>query len=299
MYSRILVPMDGSTMSQQVIPYVRTVASALKSPVHLFRAFDSVPAYFYPDPTQYQARVQEAATSFRNEALSILDPIKDSLQGQGVDASVVLHEPAPPPRSGSSEGHLAGDPARFIIEEAEKDSNTLIVMCTHGRSGISRWVLGSVTDKVLHGATNPLLIVRGRPEGSAPSDGKLESLIVPLDGSALAEQILTHAINLSKALSLKISAVRVTPADRSDADARHHLRDVGERMEREGLPAFEEQVLHGDPAESIVELTEKLPDALVTMTTHGRSGVGRWVLGSVTDRVVRYAAGPVLVTRAA
>ena len=104
---------------------------------------------------------------------------------------------------------------------------------------------------------------------------------------------------LSKALGVKLLLVTSIPAEQSPAHEEDHLRQLGERLVGEGAHTFESRVLHGDPANAIVDLTHEMPNALVAMTTHGRSGVGRWVLGSVTDRVVRYSGGPVLVSRAA
>jgi nucleotide-binding universal stress UspA family protein len=295
-YKKILVPLDGSELGQQALPYVRMLGRALKSPVELYRIYEPEPVYFYPDPGNYRERMA-AAEEHRKQALASLNPIRDSLQAQGIGATAMVHEPPAAPRGGHAPREFPVDPARLIVDEAGTESDTLIVMCTHGRAGVGRWVMGSVTDKVLHSATSPLWIVRARPGARPLEDVKLDSIILPLDGSALSEQIVPHAVALAKALELMIRPVRVTAGDRTDAHEADHLRQMGARLLRQGVLAVEERVLHGDPGAAIVELTEELPNALVAMTTHGRSGVGRWVLGSVTNRVVRYGAGPVLVTR--
>ncbi len=77
------------------------------------------------------------------------------------------------------------------------------------------------------------------------------------------------------------------------------MRRVGDTLVQDGAHFYDTSLVHGDPAQAIVDMTQQFPQSIVAMTTHGRSGVGRWVMGSVTDRVVRYSAGPVLVTRAA
>jgi nucleotide-binding universal stress UspA family protein len=142
----------------------------------------------------------------------------------------------------------------------------------------------------------PLMIIRA--EGNdAVLYGTTGHIIVPIDGSDLAESILPHAINLAKAFGAKMSLVRATPEDSADPDERDRLERVAERVRGEGVADVDSVVLHGDPAAAIVDLTYDYPDALVAMTTHGRSGVGRWLMGSVTDRVVRHAAGPVMVLR--
>ena len=83
-----------------------------------------------------------------------------------------------------------GKPENVVIEKAAADKNTLIVMATHGCSGIQRWLLGSVADKVIHGATNHLFLVRASEQGKTDGEAALKTVIVPLDGSALAEQVL-------------------------------------------------------------------------------------------------------------
>jgi nucleotide-binding universal stress UspA family protein len=89
-----------------------------------------------------------------------LDPIGDSLKTLGISVTTTVHEPSPRSQEPPDPSHIAVTPAQHIVEEAGKDSDTLIVMGTHGRSGIGHWVMGSVTDKVLHATANPLMIVR-------------------------------------------------------------------------------------------------------------------------------------------
>ena len=188
MYKKILVPLDGSELGQQALPYVRMLGRALKSPVELYRIYEPAPVYFYPDPGGYRERMA-AAEEHRKQALASLNPIRDSLQAQGVATTATVHEPPPAPRGGHAPREGPLDPAHLIVDEAGTESDTLIVMCTHGRSGVGRWVMGSVTDKVLHSATSPLWIVRARPGAGPPKEVKLDSIILPLDGSALSEQI--------------------------------------------------------------------------------------------------------------
>ena len=292
MYKRILVPLDGSPLGDRVLPYVRTLGKKLGAKVVLFRVFDPQPEFFYPDPLQFQER-NDASAHHREEVMSALGTAKTHLEEAGIAATAVMHGPG---KVATGEAHVYGTPAEHIVLESEKEADTLIVMSTHGRSGVRRWVMGSVTDKVLHAAREPLLIIRA--EGNdATLDGTMGHIIVPLDGSALAEKILPHAIALAKALEAKICLVRATPGDKADAYERHHLERLAGKIRGEGVAEVEGAVIHGDPATAIVDLTHEYPDALVAMTTHGRSGIGRWLMGSVADRVVRYAAGPVLVLR--
>lgn len=219
-----------------------------------------------------------------------------------------------------------GSPASSIVAEANKDPAALIAMSTHGRSGVARWVMGSVTDKVLHSVQNPLLIVRSE-EGDSTPEANIRTIIVPLDGSALAEQVLPHVMTVAKALDCKISLIRVTPSraeymsymsglpvdadfsrynqsyeefsQMANAEATEYLHSVKAMLEKQGAPSVQERLLHGHPATAIIDIAQETSDNLVAMTTHGRSGIGRWAVGSVADRVIRGSGDPVLLVRAA
>jgi nucleotide-binding universal stress UspA family protein len=199
-------------------------------------------------------------------------------------------------------------------------------MSTHGRSGLSRWFLGSVTDKVLHTATNPLLVIRSEEESYSPTEVKLDTIIVPLDQSEISRQVLPHVGALCGSNRFKVILVEVTPSEgeyhrymysrpldasvtiytgpyeefskAAEAAAMEHLHGVKEELRGQGISRVEERLLHGNPASAIVDFARETPHNLVAMTTHGRSGVGRWALGSVTDKVVRQSGNPVLVVRA-
>lgn len=219
---------------------------------------------------------------------------------------------------------LRGWPEQAIIDHASLDPDALIVMSTHGRGGFARWALGSVTDRVLHTAPNPLLIVRAAADEAAPAE--VSTVLAPLDGSDLAEAALEHAVDLAVALDAGVTLVRVSPTRdyyrnrlvgpasaagyslgtwiqelmRGDEEeARDFLAGV-----RRGLAAERPEVnrvetlhlLHDSPAQAIIDQAALQP-TLVAMASHGRSGLGRMVMGSVADRVVRHSSAPVLLIR--
>ncbi len=293
MYERILLPLDGSPLSEQALPYVQILGKALQCQIDLLRVFDPVPLEII-DP-EHGVYVDRLATAFRNQTQEYLNRVKSSFEDLRDSISVAAHE---------------GEPATHIVNQAATDPDTLIIMSTHGRSGITRWVLGSVMDKVLRATANPLMVIRARPmEGFAPSILatrserwatmiKINNVIVPLDGSPLAEQILPHVVVLSKALESKVILARVSASGGNDPEATEYLHQVGERLRQEGVSSVDEHLLHGEVASALVDMTEQIPNDLVAMTTHGRSGLERWVMGSVADRVVRYCGAPVLVVRA-
>ncbi len=299
MYKRILVPLDGSELAERVIPYAVSIANAMSSQVSLLRIFDSVPEQ-WADPT-HGRYLDQLTSSFRNEAVNYLERIATPLRREGITVTCSAHE---------------GNPSELIINESSQEADTLIAMSTHGRSGINRWVMGSVTDKVLHGVNEPLLIVRSQ-EGSPPASIKANNIILPLDGSALSEQVLPHAVSLAKALGASVTLLRSTDISyytqmgedyptsmyedliqEATVEAEEYLKRISEQLSNEGVGESQSYVRQGEAASTILDLAGDSPSTLVAMCTHGRSGVGRMVLGSVTDRVVRHSNRPVLVIRA-
>jgi nucleotide-binding universal stress UspA family protein len=217
-----------------------------------------------------------------------------------------------------------GKPAEVIVDRAKREPGCLIAMVTHGRSGIRRWLLGSVAAKVVQGAESPLMLVRARETPSAPEQAKINSVIVPLDGSELAESALAPACEIAQAVNAELVLVRafeVPPTayyrtedvppiaaqfipsyDELAADlereAREYLEAKAKTLRSDGAAKVRLEVLIGDAAEEIIKLARDMIGSLIAICTHGRSGVKRWVLGSVTEKVVHHGDSPILVVRA-
>ena len=185
-------------------------------------------------------------------------------------------------------------------------------MATHGRSGIQRWLLGSVADKVLHGATNHLFLIRATDQGKTDREAALKTVVVPLDGSPLAEKVLPYVVELAKQMQLGVVFMRayalpssVTGEDYAfysadflnqlEAEARDYLAETVREVKEKGVENVTSVVNLGYGAEEIITLGRKTSDNFITMCTHGRSGINRWVWGSVTERVVRHSGDPVLI----
>lgn len=299
MYQRILVPLDGSATAEQALPYARLLSKGFKASIELLRVIDSPTADVVD--LEHSAIMDQLAETAKAQAEEYLANVAGSLRTGGLEVSTTI---------------LEGDSASSIVSQSEKERGTLVAISTHGRSGLTRWVMGSVSDKVLHATRAPMLIIRS--EESAPSpDVNISGIIIPLDGSELAEQVLPHAVAVANALGLKATLLRVTPtagdyfrymdyppADYEDLskevddDAVKYLDNINRRVKLGGVSQTEERLIHGSAAFAITDFVKEVPNSLVAMTTHGRSGVGRWVLGSVADRVIRHSGGPVLVVRA-
>lgn len=180
-----------------------------------------------------------------------------------------------------------GPAAEVIIRQADTQEGTLVAMMTHGHSGLQRWFLGSVANKVVHAAASPILLI---PVGARSPEGGsvvLERIVVPLDGSPLAEHILPHVVSLCKALDMELILVRVYNPIFPGSSIRMHeiskivhdaaenyVKDRAQRLKDQGLNEVSYKVLRGIPAQQIVDFSLATPNSLTAMCTHGRHGVG-------------------------
>jgi nucleotide-binding universal stress UspA family protein len=298
MYTRILIPLDGSDVAAQVLPYARTLAKKLSVPVELLGVVDPVlladfsEASGGPELEKLLADEARTMTSYLNTTMVSFEQaqVKCSVEG--------------------------GSPADVIVKKAAADANTLIVMATHGWSGFQRWLLGSVTDKVLHGSSNRLFLVRAGADGKAEGQAVFRTVIVPLDGSELAEKPLLEVADLAKTMNLHVVLMRayaVPSAVFSDAagsysdaviaaiktEVESYLAARVAQIKSMGVERVSSIAKVGYGAEEIIDVARGTPDNFVMMCTHGRTGFQRWLLGSVTEKVVSHCGDPVLIVRAA
>jgi nucleotide-binding universal stress UspA family protein len=279
MLERILVPLDGSELAQTVLPYVRGLAKSTGAGVRLLTVVKS--------------------ESEAKRASSYLKSKQGQLGVEAIETSVSV----------STEGE-----AETILSEAESWNADLIAMSTHGRSGAMRWVFGSVADKVIHAATRPLLLVRSRPEEPIPEEVQIDRVLVPMDGSDLSLSVLPYVEGIAKALGaslvlfsavappqtytgVEIGAIPATSLiDEMMAQNQQFLTDLAKEIEGRGLKA-RSVVTTGYPVSEIVRAAQEVEAGLIAVATHGRSGVNRWIMGSVADGVVRRSALPCLIVR--
>jgi nucleotide-binding universal stress UspA family protein len=297
-YRRLLVPLDGSRTAAAVLPYARTIAKTLKLPVELLSVVDigALAAHVSHGGARYFETIIAGSVRISEQYLK---RIANTFPDHEVKCTI---------EKGKAED--------VIIEKAGSGA-TLTAMATHGRSGFNRLLLGSVAEKVLRGSTNPLLLIRPSEETHSEGEAILRKVIVPLDGSEEAESVLPAAVELAKTLELEVLLLRAYPrfntyagADDYNAvnyevirgalrnEAQSYLeRKVGE-LKRKGVGKVSFTIPEGSGAGAIVAFGRRTPDNLIAMCTHGRSGVKRWVLGSVTEKVVRLSRDPVLIIRA-
>ncbi len=188
---------------------------------------------------------------------------------------------------------------------------TLVAMSTRARGVLARGVLGSVTDKVIHSSHLPVLAITPEKAEEYWRDGvTMSKIIVPLDGSPLAESVLPYVEHLAGKMSLEVILARavhmgaiyysnggVVPVNLEqelECEAIQYLKGVARQLGDQGL-TVQWRLLRGHPGMTIVDLAQETPQNIVAVATHGRSGVTRWVLGSVAEALVRSAGDPVLV----
>jgi nucleotide-binding universal stress UspA family protein len=298
-YQKILVPLDGSKLAEKALPYARDLAVRFGGEIILINV--RLPA---EDPS--------------HPALEpYLKKIKENMDSQvhtlAKDEKINIHPVT------VSVGDVARHPAEGIVDYATSENVGLIVMASHGHSGIKHWALGGVSDKVLHISNIPVLLIRAGRDG-----GKMfNKILVPLDGSELAECIFPQVTNIATGYdSSGIVFLRVVepffdpaPGERDDGGHVYTRKEVQEIEQRNegaaeeylgqvinqiGLePArMQSEVLGGNVAETIINYAKNSGIDLIIMSTHGHSGISRWTLGSITERVLHYSELPVLLVRA-
>ncbi|MEO6164301.1 MAG: universal stress protein [Candidatus Binatia bacterium] len=297
MYSKILVPLDGSATAEAVLPYAEAFAAGFKTSVELLSVIDigAMTTHLAPDKVRHLDSIIAAE---EKNCAEYLENVAKRFSHSPTECRMVR-----------------GTPAQTILESTSQDRDTLIAMATHGRSGAKRWLLGSVAEKVLRGTTNPMFLVRAAAAKTSPQR-IINSLVVPLDGSSLAEKILPTVCRWARALDLEVTLIRAFefPArayvssetylpdydafrDEARGEAAAYLKEKEDFLVGEGVRTVTVLTIEGAAANEIISYAQTAPGAVIAMSTHGRSGVQRWILGSVTEKIVRHADDPVLVVR--
>jgi nucleotide-binding universal stress UspA family protein len=292
MYDKILVTLDGSELAEQSLLYADDLVLKLGSEMHLLQVSDSGESDIHDFQVMYVNQIAQRVDRWLQ---------KNNRGDLKIKPAVVN-----------------GSPADEIVKYAEKNGIGLIIMGTHGRSGLTRWAVGSVANKVVRGTEVPVLLTRSKPAGSAKEVQVLKSVLVPLDGSEVGENALPYIVELASRVSLQIILFQAVPlafhvypagdmvsqvpySEREmepiRVQVKTYLDGVVKRLTESGLKVTQHIVV-GNPEEAIIKKAEELKVDLVAMSTHGRSGVSRWVFGSVADRVLSAGTTPLFLVRA-
>ncbi len=314
MYKTMLVPLDGSKLAEVVFNYAKELAGRLNiDPIFLHICA--------PDEAEllpmYRIYVEHSAEVVERESQEVQKEISTQRRKKVIKAKGEV---------------VIGYPAEEILRYAEKNKTDLILMATHGRSGITRWAMGSVAEKVLQASKIPVLLVQaGIPEETIYDKLKKPSILVPLDGSKLAESVLPHVEMIARQHGTEVIGVvllricepesilspvsyYLTPPSyppktpvkwddyvkqetaRFELNCTKYLQEIAKRLTEAGLRVRIE-VRMGKPADEIVGYATKNPHSLLVMATHGRSGLTKWAYGSVTDKVLHGISIPILLVR--
>ncbi len=298
MVQRILIPLDGSPRAEQILPIVAPLWNREASRlflVHSVSDFRPVEGRYAPPPPLVQKR---------DDAEAYLQGVARRYTNAGANVHTRV---------------LEGPPADAILEAATREEATLIAMTTHGRTGLLRWLTGSVADKVLRASEVPVLLVRAclpAPEPASPRESPFRRILIASDGSPGSLAIVDPALRWASLFGSEIDALHVWDPYVPDASpllgmeagrlpstqAPLSLEDeVTERVARRLGPSglkVTRVTRTGDPASEILAHRFEQEIDLIALTAPDRREVSRWMMGSVPERVLRSAGVPLLMVRA-
>ena len=288
MYDTILLPTDGSDHAVKAAEQALTLADLFDATIHAISVVDTSTAN---DLLSSGSIRTEFITQLEAGAERAVETIEEM-----ADDSVTVQTAV-----------LEGDPKTEIVAHATTIDADLLAMGTHGRSGVSRFVAGSITEHVVRSVDVPVLAVRAI-EQAQRSDG-YDEILVPTDGSDAATAAVDDGLEIARTADARVHAVTVldtgdmaaSPTLSSPSEVVTHLEaerqdatdEIATRAREDGLEATT-AVLEGRPGSELLEYIDDHEIDLVVMGTHGRRGIDRLLLGSTTERLLRHASAPVL-----
>lgn len=300
MYEHILVPLDGSHESESSLAYVEVLAGHQPTKVTVLQVASTDVELTDPKHQIFLHKLEQNAV---NQARHYVEYVAGVLEDESVSAQAAV---------------AFGRPADKILEQAAATSADLVVMMSRGRSGFDRLTHGSVAWELRHRLTVPMLVVPAGPHAQVVQpwgdEAHVSDVVLPLDGSPLAEQAVPHANAMAARFGANVSLIRVVTRPTMAAiepealayyfELEAELATTAEQYLQEQAARFDAgievttKVVRGLPADALLQHVESLERPMVVMTTHGRSGLGRVVLGSVAEKVTQASGDPVLLVRA-
>lgn len=296
-FRNIVVPLDGSELAEEALGPAMDVAR--QQAAHLMLTRSPVLETMAVPITEPLGGVglywpEDSRAATKHECQAYLDRLTSRLRGQGVPLRTKIGE---------------GQPDQAILEIVDDTGADLVVMSTHGYSGVTRWVMGSVTEKVLRATQVPVFVVRGGTH--------IQKMLVPVDGSPLSEKAIEPALQIARALGATVTLLQAVPPKRVDPrqvesleaiehglgealersdqiEARHYLEALRDRFEDLGVE-MDIAVTATPAAENILDYADRQGIQLIAMATHGRSGLRRWIYGSVTEKILRRGCCSMLI----
>ena len=296
--SSILVPLDGSSFAEQALPFARQLALASGASLRL--AYAHTPATTGDPGVEFRLFDPKEEQVRQNELAYLETMAKRLTNGGGLHVECAL---------------LKGTTAPALEDYVERTGTDLVVMTSHGRGGIGRLMLGNVADQLVRRLNVPVLVIRPG-EKASPAESQRRRILVPLDGSPLAESIMEEAKTFARITESELMLVMIvlplpillppyawppetltqSPEHRELA-ARQYLEAVMKQLKNEGLAVQSRVRTARKVTREILQVAKDEECNMVAMATHGSSGLDRMMLGSVADQVVRHADIPVLLLR--
>jgi nucleotide-binding universal stress UspA family protein len=277
----LLVPLDGSALADAILPHVERFLADGPCDVLLLRVLP---------PADAAEEVPGQAQLERDAMQAHLDTTRARLEALGARVTTIVRE---------------GDPAAEILFAIDQHSPSLVAMSSHGRSGVLRWIRGSVAERVLRSCATPMLLVTPRADEGGVEQ-RFRRILVPLDGGERSATILPAVTDLARRHDAEVLLLRVEQEGLSrpmlavalnPAKVVESLRPWMERLASDGVRC-RALAAQGDSASEILDAAEREGADLIAMTTHGRTGLSRLVDGSVSERVLRHCRRPLLVVHA-
>lgn len=285
MWKKILVPLDGSDLAELALPYAEELAGAFHSELILLYAGKSSEEQYLHMHQLY-------------------------LEKMAVQTKKVIKRVSPVV--------ISGKPAEAIIKYTEKNDIRLIVMASHGSSGIIPWATGGIASKVIDATGVPLLLIKvTKPWRKTKEKHLISRILLPLDGSEAGEAAITRVKELKSRLEAEVILLEVVPEGRHirtiggldhilypeteietfKAEAKEYLDKVYKRMQR-GKGELKVEIRSGEVAKEILNYARKKKASLIAISSHGHSGMTKWVFGSTAQKIIEDSPIPVLVVKA-
>lgn len=270
---RIVVPLDGSKLAEIALPYAEELAGRTGRDIVLLSVIE------FADH-EYRTYLQKVAGMAKQNT----HKYSEVYGSDEVGVYLTTRD---------------GNPAEAIVDFVSKWEHKLIVMATHGRSGIGRWAIGSVADKVVRAATSSsVLLIRGKKaRADVRQKSLLQKALVPLDGSVASQAIIPYINQLATRLELALTFLQVvTPNNHIEEDPESYLQTQCDKLERQGI-TVNYVVRNGSPADEIIDLADEMGVDLIAMSTRGKNSIAPWSLGSVAQKVLLAGNTPLLLVK--
>ncbi len=283
MYRKMLVLLDGSKLAEVVFTYARELSARLNINLELLHVCSPLEAEQLP---MHQVYIEHMAEMLQKQTEEMRSRIEGQISDPGVKARGKV---------------VVGYPAEEILKYAEENNIDLIMLSSHGRSGIRAWGLGNVANKVIHASPVPVWLVPTELREEVIYDKlPVRAIVIPLNGSPMAEEVIPHAIAISKQRGAETEIILIHVETRKTStmyygdiqreqdekmEATNYLNDVVKRIEGEGIQARAE-ILSGVPAEAIIDFVRDHPTQLIAMSTHGRAGLSKMIFSGITENVL-------------